>query len=518
MKKLSPLCLYFSFAIVNSFVLENDVVNLNMNDNEGHNDSETNQDLLHQLPVSSGGSNHLKKRSVDFDNYFDEDVDNPFQNSMPRHMAVGVRPPVEFDSFFGENPKSRSKPLVSPVISSSNENVVVPQFMLDLFNRFDQDKSMQPTSNIIRSFPNKATMKHQLMFNSQVSDCDRNPHGQVCVTKRLLLFNISSIPLHEQITQAELRFHLVLKQFRWPAIGVDIKIEIIEVNCHNLKSNTWREDSNRFCKQDELDIQNANRRVIDTRQQTVRRDGWETFEITGAMQSWIRRKKLHQLEVHITMMDTTDGIIDIDPDPASPREPLLVVFSDDTSRNRHLEHRDEMREMLAHQTDKSLPVTPVDFYEFGTVDYKRKRRSIIDRDIDIEVGGIKVPVKLRDPEDAAPLASKRREKRSTSHGPHCHKADMYVNFHEIGFDWITKPTGYKAYKCIGTCELPLTGDTTKHATIQAAAHLRFPSLHKSPCCVPTKLEPISLLYYVEPGVIEYKYQYGGMRVSECGCR
>lgn len=38
------------------------------------------------------------------------------------------------------------------------------------------------------------------------------------------------------------------------------------------------------------------------------------------------------------------------------------------------------------------------------------------------------------------------------------------------------------------------------------------------CCVPTKLEPISILYVDDQGIVTYKYKYDGMVVAECGCR
>lgn len=46
----------------------------------------------------------------------------------------------------------------------------------------------------------------------------------------------------------------------------------------------------------------------------------------------------------------------------------------------------------------------------------------------------------------------------------------------------------------------------------------YPSDYSRPCCVPTKLDPISILYIDEQGVPTYKYKYDGMVVAECGCR
>lgn len=49
-------------------------------------------------------------------------------------------------------------------------------------------------------------------------------------------------------------------------------------------------------------------------------------------------------------------------------------------------------------------------------------------------------------------------------------------------------------------------------------HAAHPKRASRACCVPTKLDPISILYLDENGVITYKYHYDGMVVAECGCR
>ena len=59
---------------------------------------------------------------------------------------------------------------------------------------------------------------------------------------------------------------------------------------------------------------------------------------------------------------------------------------------------------------------------------------------------------------------------------------------------------------------------TKHAIIQTLVHAAYPKYVARACCVPTKLEPISILYLDENNVITYKYHYDEMVVAECGCR
>uniref|UniRef100_A0A8C4QUS1 Bone morphogenetic protein 10 n=1 Tax=Eptatretus burgeri TaxID=7764 RepID=A0A8C4QUS1_EPTBU len=119
------------------------------------------------------------------------------------------------------------------------------------------------------------------------------------------------------------------------------------------------------------------------------------------------------------------------------------------------------------------------------------------------------------------------EKESASTSGVCHRSPLYVNFKQIGWDeWIIAPHGYQAYQCVGLCSFPLGNQQppTKHALIRASLRHRRPhvlhSLHRPgrPCCVPTRLNPISILYLDSKGVVTYKYKYEGMSVAECGCR
>lgn len=84
---------------------------------------------------------------------------------------------------------------------------------------------------------------------------------------------------------------------------------------------------------------------------------------------------------------------------------------------------------------------------------------------------------------------------------------------------------FQAYQCSGKCDFPLSDHLTptKHAIIQTLVHTNYAGVrrrHKTEpaCCVPTKLEPISILYIDDKGVVTYKYDYDEMVVTECGCR
>uniref|UniRef100_A0A8C2CAB6 Bone morphogenetic protein 10, like n=1 Tax=Cyprinus carpio TaxID=7962 RepID=A0A8C2CAB6_CYPCA len=103
----------------------------------------------------------------------------------------------------------------------------------------------------------------------------------------------------------------------------------------------------------------------------------------------------------------------------------------------------------------------------------------------------------------------------------CRKAEMYVDFKDIGWDsFVLAPSGYQAFTCRGACNYPLTREVTptKHAIVQTLLNLKSPQRAAQACCVPTELKPISLLYENENGVVVLNNKYEGMVVKECGCR
>ena len=176
-------------------------------------------------------------------------------------------------------------------------------------------------------------------------------------------------------------------------------------------------------------------------------------------------------------------------------EPLLVVFSDDTSKHHRLEHKEELEELLSHgnteNLNPSITFPRADFFGRETMN---SERTINEDEI------------------------LQRKKRSAYNNP-CHLERMYVDFADIGYTtWIINPKGYAAGHCVGSCDFPFHRlSVSPHGIIQSQMHYQYDSQFEKPCCVPTKLGPISLLY-LEKNSLTYKHNYQGMQVLECGCR
>uniref|UniRef100_A0A8C5PVN7 Bone morphotic protein 5 n=1 Tax=Leptobrachium leishanense TaxID=445787 RepID=A0A8C5PVN7_9ANUR len=101
----------------------------------------------------------------------------------------------------------------------------------------------------------------------------------------------------------------------------------------------------------------------------------------------------------------------------------------------------------------------------------------------------------------------------------CKKHELYVSFRDLGWqDWIIAPEGYAAFYCDGECSFPLNAhmNATNHAIVQTLVHLMFPEHVPKPCCAPTKLNPISVLYFDDSSNVILK-KYRNMVVRSCGC-
>lgn len=118
--------------------------------------------------------------------------------------------------------------------------------------------------------------------------------------------------------------------------------------------------------------------------------------------------------------------------------------------------------------------------------------------------------------------STNRRLKSPGGASLCRRRPLYVDFADIGWQsWIIAPSGYEAFYCAGECPfyLPDSVNPTNHAIIQAKVHsLGVVNLVPKPCCVPTKLSPISILQTNSKNNAVILKNYAGMVVEECGCR
>ncbi|NXQ47344.1 BMP7 protein, partial [Catharus fuscescens] len=102
----------------------------------------------------------------------------------------------------------------------------------------------------------------------------------------------------------------------------------------------------------------------------------------------------------------------------------------------------------------------------------------------------------------------------------CHRRELYVDFHAIGWSgWIIHPSGYNAFYCRGSCIFPLgeSLNATNHATVQSIVYtLKLSQDVSMPCCVPDELKSLNLLYFDDKQNVVLK-NYKDMVATRCGC-
>ncbi|XP_054629541.1 bone morphogenetic protein 10 [Dunckerocampus dactyliophorus] len=372
-----------------------------------------------------------------------------------------------------------------------------PEYMMELYNRFANDRNSAPSASIIRSFKNE--------------DFSASAVGVGGVRRHPLLFNVS-VPQHERITAAELRLYTLVQTDRRLYTGVDRRVTIYEVVPRDGDRNATDENVLVERQAEEL-VELASRQVFGTD------DGWEAFDLTASVQRWRKSEHgtTHRLEVHIDSMAEDDAQVvreeneikntdmRIDTSTKEKHKPLLIVFSDDQSGD-HRDDKRELSEMIDHETSN----------------------VILQNDLENDLWGGDDTDGESEPDEADLIQMRSNliydtssRIRRNAKGNHCRRQPLHVEFKDIGWDsWILAPSSYDAYECSGICSFPLTKHVTptKHAIVQTLVNINSPQRVARACCVPTKLDPISLLYLDDTGVVTYKHKYEGMAVAECGCR
>uniref|UniRef100_A0A1A8BCA7 Growth/differentiation factor 8 n=1 Tax=Nothobranchius kadleci TaxID=1051664 RepID=A0A1A8BCA7_NOTKA len=94
----------------------------------------------------------------------------------------------------------------------------------------------------------------------------------------------------------------------------------------------------------------------------------------------------------------------------------------------------------------------------------------------------------------------------------CCRYPLTVDFEEFGWDWIIAPKRYRANYCSGECEF-LYLQQYPHAHLVNKANPRGTA---GPCCTPTKMSPINMLYFNRKEQIIYG-KIASMVVDHCGC-
>ncbi|XP_058477412.1 bone morphogenetic protein 2-like [Solea solea] len=328
--------------------------------------------------------------------------------------------------------------------------------------------------------PHKKAPQFMLDLFNAVSVSDGSPKSQKDILEgnivrsfedkghtgeRFHFFNLSSFDKEERMIKAEFRwFRKKQKFYLGKSYGPHFyKVDLYEVLDSRVKP--WRGN------------------LITSRLVPLYTQGWEVFNVTQTVSKWIRNSQENNGILVVTTLPSGNWMESVVSSSSkqsgelSDTNSYLVIFSDDgrtgASNQSYLGQGRPPAAAPAHHDHSS----------------RKKRAST----------------------------------GSSSHGHSqpCQRVPLFVDFEEIGWSgWIISPRGYNAYHCKGSCPFPLGGSlrATNHATVRSIMHALRLSADEvgAPCCVPDKLQSISLLYFDDEENVVLK-QYDDMVALSCGC-
>lgn len=324
-----------------------------------------------------------------------------------------------------------------------------------------------------------------------------------------LLFNIS-LQHHERLTVAELHLFTLVRRAQRPRAGVSCKVTVYRTHEAVVWAKEVGKEGRRRGGEEVLRMKDLEEVV--TKHIHARDNGWVSFDLTHVVPLWLRSGcATPRLEVHVAVVGSEEfgdaqeaageAEVDIERRAEEKHNAVMILFSDDQSRDHKLD-RQELSQMIEHEND--LPEN------VGRSQQAFHGRVAPANQLEQDKPSL---------QPSLVYGSPSRVRRSIKNEP-CKRTPLYVDFKDIGWDsWIIQPLGYEAYECNGVCNPPMTSEVspTKHAIVQSLLSVKSPERASRACCVPTKLEPISMLYH-ENGVVTFKHKYEGMVVAECGCR
>jgi len=116
--------------------------------------------------------------------------------------------------------------------------------------------------------------------------------------------------------------------------------------------------------------------------------------------------------------------------------------------------------------------------------------------------------------------SKKKSRLTRNRLEPCSREKMYIDFKSIKWtEFIVAPSGFDSYLCSGTCPYPLDAhlNHTNHAIFNSVVARLDPLETDGPCCVPTELKPLTVLYIDNESRAVLR-SYEDMVVESCGCR
>ncbi|KAL4657114.1 bone morphogenetic protein 6 [Arapaima gigas] len=346
-----------------------------------------------------------------------------------------------------------------------------PLFMLDLYRSLSNGRPERereeaaarrgaPAGSPLPSPQDSAFLSDADMVMSFLSlaesDQDTPPYQQ---HYKELRFSLSQIPEGETIIASELRL------YKETANRV-FKNDTFTIRIYQVVHTHWGSDADLF--------------LLESQRLWAADQGWLEFDITAASNLWVMNP-YQTLALQISV-ETNNAGTAVSPQEAGligrdgslEKQPFMVAFF----------KASEMHVRVARSANKRRQ--------------QNRNHSMQSRD---------------------GTRGTMAEYNSSDQKSACRKHELYVSFRELGWqNWIIAPERYAANYCDGECTFPLNAhmNATNHAIVQTLVHLMNPENVPKPCCAPTKLHAISVLYFDDNSNVILK-KYKNMVVRACGC-
>ncbi|XP_075203513.1 dorsalin-1-like [Anomaloglossus baeobatrachus] len=306
----------------------------------------------------------------------------------------------------------------------------LPQYMIDLYNRYAHDRTSMPVSNIIRSF--------------NVEDILSSIPQDNLLQSHILLFNVT-IPQHEEVTKAELKLKISVGNSGFGHLSL---FDVI----HTEPSENLR-DLNSFLASKDVEGAEA-----------------VTIDVTKAVKRWIKFKvQLNKIEIFLRMKVPSETCFNtklfaMDSDSSHP--PILIIFSDDQSDNNVKEDPMDLLQIMLYKQSNDLGI----FSKNSTTDHGEGHEPL-------EEG--KTRSKRAAQREHCTKASLTVNFSDIGWGSFIIYPPSYEAGQCVGTCYPPLTDNLKP---------------TKHALVQSLVHLTKPKEVGSVCCVPTKLDSLQVVY------------------------
>nr|AJS19034.1 nodal [Ptychodera flava] len=355
--------------------------------------------------------------------------------------------------------------------SAARHGMPSPTFMLELYNALTS-KDSAPNDF---GFEKKAIRQSDTIRSITAKLVDLSHHEPLSQVLQRYVFDLTVITRSERLRLAELRIPVPSRSPRKSKKTRVTLYQLHEVACDQgtTAGTCYRRDAvtSQRVRQDHVD----------------KNDGSVVFQVTKAVKHWIKSTRgRHVIEVGIPE-DLVDDVIKVREDLIDSEAQLVTFTFTKVKGGKGSKEGKETkkRQRSARATDAEA----------------RRQKKIRDRKKQLR------KKKLKE------LAEKSKRQHP------CKREDLIADFEQIGWgSWIIYPKRFNAYQCVGSCPAPMDSlhNPNNHAIMRGLLHLKNPDLIPLPCCVPTKLSSLSMLYY-EHGKIVVK-EHEAIIVEECGCR